>query len=107
MSWFEVIVDVLSGLVIIIPLVVELVKYVKIAAKERNWDKLLGLIANLMMQAESKFDNGEDRKEWVVMMVKASADTINYDIDIEQVERIIDSLCVMSKNVNTSKIKNK
>ena len=35
-------------------------------------------------------------------MVKGSADTINYDIDIEAISALIDSLCDMSKVVNNS-----
>ena len=55
---------------------------------------------NYMETAESKFDNGADRKEWVLAMVKASADTVNYDIDMNAVSDLIDSLCNMSKTVN-------
>jgi hypothetical protein len=62
---------------------------------------------NLMEQAEGKFNNGQERKEWVLMMVKASADTINYDIDLEQVSNMIDSLCEMTKVVNAPKIEEK
>lgn len=36
-----------------------------------------------MATAEEKFDNGADRKEWVLAMVKASSETVNYDIDME------------------------
>ena len=48
------------------------------------------------------FESGADRKEWVIAMVKGSADTINYDIDIEAISALIDSLCDMSKVVNNS-----
>ena len=37
------------------------------------------------------------------MIVKASADTINYDIDLEKVSELIDSLCAMTKIVNAPK----
>ena len=33
-------------------------------------------------------------------MIKASADTINYDIDMDAISDLIDSLCNMSKVVN-------
>ena len=92
--------DILVGLAISIPLVVALVKYVKKAIQEKNWNNLLKLVTNLMVEAEAKFDNGADRKEWVLAMVQASADTINYEIDIEEVGKLIDNLCAMSKLVN-------
>lgn len=104
MQWYEIIISVLSGLIAVIPLVVKLVEYVKKATKEKNWNDLLKLVTNLMEQAEVKFSNGDERKEWVLMMVKASADTINYDIDLNQVAGMIDSLCAMTKVVNAPKV---
>ena len=100
MKWYEMITSILSGLVVAIPLVVKLVEYVTKSVKERNWNNLLNLVMKLMAEAESKFDNGRDRKDWVLAMICTSADTINYDIDIEQVSDLIDSLCAMSKTVN-------
>lgn len=102
-EWVEIIVSILSGLAVAIPLVVELVKWVKKAVEEKNWQELLKLVTNLMAEAETKFNNGADRKAWVLTCVKASADTINYTIDIDQVGKLIDSLCEMSKKVNAPK----
>ncbi len=100
MEWMNYVVSILSGLAIAIPLVIKLVEYVKKAIQEKNWNKLLDLTMSLMEEAEKKFDDGATRKEWVLAMVKASADSINYNIDIEAVSDLIDSLCAMSKVVN-------
>ncbi len=105
MEWLDIAVSILSGLAVAITLVVELVKWVKKAIEEKNWQELLRLVTNLMQEAESKFDNGTDREEWCLMMVKASADTINYNIDLEQVRELIRSLCAMSKVVNAPEVK--
>lgn len=102
-DWINLVVTVLAGLATAIPLVIQLVKFVQKAIKEKNWKDLLELVTNLMKEAELKFDNGTDRKEWCLMMVKASADTINYDIDLEHVSNLIDSLCAMSRVVNAPK----
>ena len=107
MKWYEILIEVLSGLIIMIPLVVKLVEYVKAAAMEKNWGDLLDLIMNLMKEAEGKFDNGADRKNWVMMVVKASADTINYPIDMNKVSDLIDNLCKMTKAVNPPIIEEK
>lgn len=107
MEWYEILISVLSGLVATIPLVVKLVEYVKKAIKEKNWNDLLALVTKLMQEAESKFSNGDERREWVLMMVKASADTINYDIDLNVVADMIDSLCAMTKVVNAPKVEEK
>lgn len=105
MDWVNIVVSILSGLAVVIPLVIELVKYVEKAAKEKNWADLLALVTNLMKEAETKFETGADRREWVLMMVKASADTINYDIDLSVVDQLISDLCEMSKVVNAPSVK--
>lgn len=107
MEWYEILISILSGLAVTIPLVIELVKYVKLAIETKNWNKLVALVLNLMQEAEAKFDNGADRKEWVLTCVKAAADTINYPIDITEVGKLIDDLCAMSKLVNPPAIAEK
>lgn len=104
MEWYEILISILTGLATAIPLVIKLVEYVKKSIQEKNWNKLLNLVMNLMQEAEGKFQNGTERKEWVLMMVKASADTIDYDIDLDVVAEMIDSLCAMTKVVNAPSV---
>lgn len=105
MEWYDIVVAILTGLATAIPLVVQLVKYCKAAVKEKNWQKLLDLVMSLVEEAEKKFENGtsDEKKEWVMMCIKASADTINYDIDMDVVSNMVDALCAMSKKVNAPK----
>lgn len=103
MEWYELIISVLSGLAVTIPLVIKLVEWVKKAIEEKNWGQLVTLIMNLMAEAEGKFDNGADRKAWVMSAVEAAAKTINYPVDLERVSVLIDDLCAMSKLVNAPK----
>ena len=100
MEWLQLIVSVLAGLATAIPLAIKLVEYVQKAVKEKNWGKILDMVMKYMETAEEKFDNGADRKEWVLAMVKASSDTVNYDIDMNAISELIDNLCKMSKTVN-------
>lgn len=104
MKWYEALVSILSGLAVAIPLVVQLVKYVEKAVKEKNWGSLIELVTNLMAEAEGKFETGSERKDWVLTCVKASADTINYDINLDEVSELIDTLCALSKKVNAPKL---
>lgn len=96
----EYILQVVSGLVVLIPLVVKLIEYVQKATKEKNWNSLLNLTISLMEEAECKFENGADKREWVIGMIQASANTINYDISTEEIGTLIDNLCAMTKVVN-------
>lgn len=99
-EWINIIVSVLSGLAVAIPLAVKLVEYVQKAIKERNWTQILNMLMKYMEEAETKFETGADKKEWVMAMVKASADTVNYDVDMDIISNIIDELCNMSNIVN-------
>lgn len=94
------VVALLTGLAACIPLVIKLVQYVQEAAKEKNWASLLGLVVDLMEQAEQKFQDGATRKEWVMAMVVASAEYINYPLDTSALSELIDGLVDMTKVVN-------
>lgn len=100
MEWVKLIISILSGLAAAIPLVIKLVEYVQKAVKERNWNQVLKMVMNLMETAEKKFKSGAERKEWVLSMLKASADSINYDIDYQAIGEMIDNLCDFSKVIN-------
>lgn len=94
------IVAILSGLAACIPLAIKLVQYVQKAAQEKNWAALLGMLVDLMEQAEQKFNDGATRKEWVMAMVQTSAEYINYPIDTEALSQLIDSLVDMTNVIN-------
>ena len=94
------IVAILTGLATCIPLAIKLVQYVQQATQEKNWQALLGLVVDLMEQAEQKFADGATRKEWVMAMVKTSAEYINYPVDSDALSNLIDVLVGMSKTVN-------
>lgn len=96
----ELIISILSGLVVCVPLTVKLVQYVQKSVQEKNWSALIGLLIDLMEQAEQKFEDGATRKEWVMAMVQTSAEYINYQIDTEALSDLIDSLCDMTQIVN-------
>lgn len=103
MEYLDIILSIVAGLAAAIPLVVKLVQYVQAAVKEKNWKKLLNLVMDLMGKAERKFADGATRKEWVMAMVQASAESINYDIDMAAISELIDSLCGLTKKVNAPK----
>ena len=94
------VVAVLTGLAACIPLAVKLVQYIQKAVQEKNWGALLGLVVDLMEEAETKFDEGATRKEWVMAMVQTSAEYIAYPIDTAALADLIDALCDMTNVVN-------
>ncbi len=102
-NWVNIVVSILSGLCVCVPLVVKLVSVVEQCVREKNWNELVSLIIQFMNEAESLFSSGEERKNYVMIAIKASADTIDYDIDMDIVSNMIDDLCAMSKIVNAPK----
>lgn len=100
MNWMEFTLSILAGLTAAIPLVCKLIEYVKKATREKNWPAMLDMVMTYMEMAEKKFEVGTDKKEWVIAMVQASADTVNYDIDLQIIGKMIDDLCSMSNVIN-------
>lgn len=102
MEWVELIISILAGLAAAIPLVIKLIEYVQKAIKEKNWGIVLDMVMDYMAIAEERFDNGADRKEWVMSMVEQTSATVNYDIDMNVISTTIDNLVRMSKKVNVN-----
>jgi len=103
MEWAKLILSNMTGIAAIITLVISLVKYVKQAIKEKNWPEVVKMVSDYMAQAEGMFENGADRKQWVMAMVQVSADRVKYNIDLKEIGQLIDDLCAMSKVVNGEK----
>ena len=103
MEWTKLIFSNLTGIAAVITLVLSLVKYVKQAVKEKNWPVVVKMVSEYMERAETMFSNGADRKEWVLAMIKASADSVKYNIDMAEIAQLIDDLCDMSKVANGEK----
>lgn len=94
------ILQIVVGLVPVIPLVISLVKYVVKAAKEKNWTQMVSLALKLIAEAETLFETGAEKKEYVVKLVMAAAKEINYDIDERALRNLIDSIIDVTKTVN-------
>lgn len=102
-DWVNIIVNVLSSLAIIIPLLVKLYQTIKSLTKEQNWPTLLGYAIKYMMQAEQNMTSGAEKKEWVLSSLSTSASNIGYelaDADIAKIGDMIDSICDASKTLN-------
>ena len=99
-KWIELIIAVLSGLIATIPLAIQLVKYVKAAIQEKNWSKIMQLVLNLMTEAERNYATGAERKKFVMDSIETIKDTLNYQIDMEQISSMIDAIVAASKTIN-------
>lgn len=103
MKWVEILIAILSGLVVCIPLVVNLVESVREATQERNWATLMHMVMEYMCEAEKAFSTGENRKAFVMAHLSAIAKAANYDLTSEareKISRMIDAMCDMAHIVN-------
>lgn len=103
MEWYEIVVSVLSGLVALIPLVYKLVAMTTSYVKEKNWNKIIVMVTEYMMTAETMFETGAERKSWVIEMLKTSAKVSNFDLTEEnllKISELIDQMCALSKTIN-------
>ena len=98
------VVAVLSGLAARNPLAVKLVQYVRKSAQTENWGQLLGLVVDLMEEAEAKFTEGATKKEWVMAMVQTSAEYVAYPIDTAALSDLIDGLVAMTNKINVASL---
>lgn len=106
MEWYEIIASILSGLAITIPLVIQLVKYVKQFIQEKNWNKIIEMVTEYMITAEGLYKNGNEKKDWVLEMLKTSAKVSNFDLNDEnllKISELIDKMCTLSKKINVNK----
>lgn len=95
--------SILSGIAICIPLTIKLIDAIKALVKERNWSKIVDETMQYMAIAKEKFENNADKKEWVMAMVAHSAKALRYDVDMDAISNLIDSVCDVSKILRDTK----
>lgn len=103
MEWLELIIAIISGVATCIPLVIKLVNCIKALAKEKNWSKLIVIVSDFMAEAETLYQDGASKKDYVTNSVLAIAKTVDYPIDEDVLGELIDSLATLSKKVNIEK----
>ncbi len=98
--WVNVVISILTGVATCVPLVIKLVQVIKESVKSKNWTALMQLVLKLMTEAEANFSSGEEKKAYVMDSIDAIKDTLNYDVDMDAVSAMIDSIIVASKQIN-------
>lgn len=101
--WTTIILPIISGLVACIPLVIKLIDVTKKNVKEKNWTAVMQLVLKLMVEAEQNYATGAERKEYVLDSIKAVQSTLNYEVDLDAIGTMIDSIAKVSKTININK----
>ena len=103
MNYVQLIALICAALAVLIPMGVKLYKTSQALIREKNWPRLVAAVSKYMEEAEHLFEEGADKKAWVLMMVKTTAEQIDFNLteeDIKNLGDLIDALCEMSKVVN-------
>ena len=61
--------QILIGLAAIIPLIAALIKYVGKATESKNWNIVVKMVLDLMVQAEQDYSAGADKKAFVMNQI--------------------------------------
>jgi len=102
-DWVNIAISVLTSIIIVLPLVVNLIKYVKQLTQEKNWAGLLAMVNKYIIAAEEGLETGAEKEDWVVSMIMASASVINYNIDEAQLRALIRDIIEVTNLVNIGK----
>lgn len=94
------IVSIFSGIAAVIPVLYKLIVTLREFHKEKNWSALVSIVSQYMVEAEKLYKYGSDKKAYVMAAIESSGKLINYNIDMEVVSELIDSLCGLSKKIN-------
>lgn len=106
MDWLKLIVSILEGIIIAIPLVCSLCQTASKLAKEKQWNKLVDIMIELMMTAEKQFTEGAAKKAWVMNELRTVAKSIDYNYDAvaeQKISDMIDAICTASKEMQKAK----
>ena len=98
--WVNIIIAVLTGIATCIPLVIKLIQVIKEAVKSKNWTALMQLVLKLMTEAEENYSTGAEKKAYVIDSINAVKSTLNYDVDMDVVNAMIDSIILATKKIN-------
>lgn len=98
--WIEIIIAVLTGIATCIPLVIKLVQTIKDSVKAKNWAPTMQLMLRLMAEAEENYTTGAEKKAYVLDSIEAVKDTLNYDVDMDAIDAMIDAIVIATKQIN-------
>ena len=94
---------IITGLSAAIPLAIQLVKYINLAIKEKNFGNIMKIALELMAEAEENYATGAERKEYVMDSIAKLSNSLDYDVDLDAVSAMIDAIVASSKKINVKK----
>jgi hypothetical protein len=100
MEILNIVLPIITGLCACIPLVIQLVKYIKLSITEKNFGNIMNLVLELIPEAEEKFATGAERKAYVMTNIASLCVILNYEVDLDKISEMIDAIVSTTKLVN-------
>lgn len=103
MNWIKLITENLVAIATIIGLIITTIEFVVKCTKEKNWSALVKLVLTDMMDAETLFAKGSDKKQYCLERLESHAVTVGYPLTDDAIHKIsvmIDDICDTSRIVN-------
>lgn len=105
LKWIEILISVLAGLAACIPLVIKLVAVVKESAEKSNWNQIVKILIDQMVEAEKNYTEGAAKKAWVMNQMRVLAKSLDYnytEVEEAKVSEMIDAICAGAKIINVT-----
>lgn len=100
MDILNIILSIILGLGALTPVVIALVRYIKLAIQEKNFVDIMDIVLDLMPEAEEQFDTGAQKKKYVMDNIKSVSDILGYKVNLNDISKMIDALVSLSKKIN-------
>lgn len=103
MNYLEEIITILSGLLILIAYFTKLVSALKKSRDYKNQNTTNIELMELIKLSEELFENGENKKTFVLERIKDFVNENNFNIDFEEIDKMIEKYINMTNKVNIEK----
>ena len=100
MEGIEIFKTIANILLIIVPIVYSIVSTFIHIIKTKNWNNLVELIYQWVVEAEKNYTTGADKKAWVMSMVQSTCKSMRIEFDENKFSSMIDNIVDITKQVN-------
>ena len=105
LKWIEILISVLAGVATCIPLVIKLTMVIRESVEKGNWNKIVKLVIDQMVEAEKNYTDGAEKKAWVLNQIRVLAQSLEYnytEVEEQKVSELIDAICEGAKIINVN-----
>lgn len=98
--WAKIICAIIAGIAVLIPIIVYAVKYIKKLISDGSLVDMFNLVMNLVPIAEQMFEEGTDKKKFVLDTIEKFSTENALTFDRDKVSELIDAIVAVTKFVN-------